>query len=152
MKKKKNNYGRKGRGPVRAKKTQVDGIEFQSGLEVYCYQQLKKAKLFDKYEGEQFLLIEGFDFPNASYERQANGKGDYRNRNSSSVRKITYTPDFTGKDYIIETKGRANESFPIRWKLFKRLLVQTKDTRLVFKPQTKAEVDSTIQLIKESRL
>ena len=35
---------------------------------------------------------------------------------------IKYTPDFIGEDFIIETKGRANESFPIRWKLFKRLL------------------------------
>ena len=34
---------------------------------------------------------------------------------------IKYTPDFIGKDFIIETKGRANESFPLRWKLFKRL-------------------------------
>ena len=30
---------------------------------------------------------------------------------------IKYTPDFIGKDFIIETKGRANESFPLRWKL-----------------------------------
>ena len=34
---------------------------------------------------------------------------------------IKYTPDFIGDNFIIETKGRANESFPMRWKLFKKL-------------------------------
>ena len=41
---------------------------------------------------------------------------------------IKYTPDFIGKDFIIETKGRANESFPMRWKLFKRLIVNNFQT------------------------
>ena len=137
---------------VNSKKVEADGITFASGLEVYMYNALKKAKLFEKYEGEQFLLIEGFNFPNASYERQSNGKGDFKNRNSSAIRKITYTPDFTGKDYIIETKGRANESFPIRWKLFKRLLVNNKDKRDIYKPQTKKECEDVIRLIQNSRI
>ena len=143
---------RRGRQHVRSTKSEADGIVFASGLEIYMYNALKKAKLFDKYEGEQFLLIEGFNFPNVSYERQTNGKGDFRNRNTSAIRKITYTPDFTGKDYIIETKGRANESFPMRWKLFKRLLVSNKDTRALYKPQTKKECDDVVRLILNSRI
>ena len=142
---------RKGRKHVQANKVTVDGIKFASGLEAYMYRALKKEKLFEKYEEEQFLLIEGFDFTNPSYERQANGKGEFRNRNSSKIRKITYKPDFTGKDFIIETKGRANESFPIRYKLFKKLLMETNDNRALYKPQTQKECDEVIQLILNSR-
>ena len=152
MKRKTVRRNRKGRKHVQSKKATADGITFASGLELYMYRALKKEKLFHKYEGETFLLIEGFDFTNPSYERQNNGKGEFRNRNASKIRKITYTPDFTGPDYIIETKGRANESFPIRYKLFKRLLMNSGDKRALYKPQTQKECDEVVELIKNSRL
>ena len=65
----------KKRGPVQSKKINYDGITFASGLERYMYMALKKAKIKAQYEGEQFVLVEGFDFSNESYERQSNGKG-----------------------------------------------------------------------------
>lgn len=142
---------RRKKGPVQSKKIKYDGIQFASGLERFCYMQLKKEKLFEGYENEKFTLIEGFEPGNKYYERQSNGKGDYTRRDSRKVLGITYTPDFCGKDFIIETKGRANESFPIRWKLFKRLLTKLDDTRPLYKPQTQSEVLRTIELIKESR-
>jgi hypothetical protein len=141
----------KKRGPVVAKKVSYDGINFASGLERYTYMALKKEKLFEYYEGEVFQLIESFDFPNESYEKQANGKGDYTNRGSKKVLGIKYTPDFTGKDYIIECKGRANESFPLRWKLFKLWLTKNNIGKTLYKPQNQKEVDLTIQMIKNSR-
>ena len=141
----------KKRGPVTAKKITYDGINFASGLERYTYMALKKEKLFEYYEGEVFQLIESFDFSNESYEKQANGKGDYTNRGSKKVLGIKYTPDFTGKDYIIECKGRANESFPLRWKLFKLWLTKNNIGKTLYKPQNQKEVDLTIQLIKNNR-
>jgi len=141
----------KKRGPVVAKKVSYDGINFASGLERYTYMALKKEKLFEYYEGEVFQLIESFDFPNESYEKQANGKGDYTNRGGKKVLGIKYTPDFTGKDYIIECKGRANESFPLRWKLFKLWLTKNNIGKTLYKPQNQKEVDLTIQMIKNSR-
>ena len=141
----------KKRGPVVAKKVSYDGINFASGLERYTYMALKKEKLFEYYEGEVFQLIESFDFPNESYEKQANGKGDYTNRGRKKVLGIKYTPDFTGKDYIIECKGRANESFPLRWKLFKLWLTKNNIGKTLYKPQNQKEVDLTIQMIKNSR-
>ena len=141
----------KKRGPVQAKKITYDGINFASGLERYAYMALKKNKLFEGYENEVFQLIEGFNFDNDSYEKQANGKGDYTNRGQKKILGIKYTPDFVGKDYIIECKGRANESFPIRWKLFKLWLTKNKIGKTLYKPQNQKEVDRTIQLIKESR-
>ena len=110
---------RKKRGPVRSKKVVVDNIEFKSGLEAYMYKALKAANIKAQYEGISYELIPSFDFKNKCYERQANSKGEYRNRGGKAVRKVTYTPDFTGDNFIIECKGRPNESFPIRWKLFK---------------------------------
>ena len=68
------------RGPVRAKKVSFDGITFASGLEKYMYIALKKAKIKAVYEGETFVLQEGFMFNVDSFERQGNGKGDMVNR------------------------------------------------------------------------
>ena len=141
----------KKRGPVQAKKISFDGINFASGLERYTYMALKKAKLFEGYENEVFQLIESFDFKSQSYEKQANGKGDYTNRGQKKILGIKYTHDFVGKDYIIECKGRANESFPLRWKLFKLWLTKNNIGKTLYKPQNQKEVDLTIQLIKNSR-
>jgi len=139
------------RGPVAAKKVSYDGINFASGLERYTYMALKKNKLFEGYENEVFQLVEGFDFNNESFEKQANGKGDYTNRGQKKILGIKYTPDFIGKDYIIECKGRANESFPLRWKLFKLWLTKNKIGKTLYKPQNQKEVERTMILIKEKR-
>ena len=141
----------KKKGPVQSKKISYDRINFASGLERYTYMALKKAKLFEGYENEVFQLIEGFDFKNQSYEKQANGKGDYTNRGQKKILGIKYTPDFVGKDYIMECKGRANESFPLRWKLFKLWLTKNNIGKTLYKPQNQKEVDITIQLIKNKR-
>ena len=141
----------KKKGPVQAKKISYDGIKFASGLERYTYMALKKAKLFEGYENEVFQLIKGFNFNNISYEKQANGKGEYVNRGQKKILGIKYTPDFVGKDYIIECKGRANESFPIRWKLFKLWLTKNNIGKTLYKPQNQKEVDRTVDLIKQQR-
>ena len=147
---KKKNYKRK-RGPVQAKKVKYDGINFASGLERYMYQALKKAKIKAKYEGETYEVISGFDFINPSYERTANGKGEFKQRGGKKILPIKYTPDFVGKDFIIECKGRANESFPLRWKLFKKYLADNKLYPRLYKPQNQKECDETIKLILSSR-
>jgi hypothetical protein len=139
---------KKKRGPVQSKKISFDGITFASGLEKYMYMALKKAKIKALYEGQTFELIESFDFPFECYERCGNGKGDYKNRGNKKILNIKYTPDFIGKGFIIETKGRANESFPMRWKLFKKVIA---DNRIgpftLYKPQNQKECDETVQLI-----
>ncbi len=150
MKKKRTNYKRK-RGPVQAKKVKYDGINFASGLERYMYQALKKAKIKAKYEGETYEVISGFDFINPSYERTANGKGEFKQRGGKKILPIKYTPDFVGKDFIIECKGRANESFPLRWKLFKKYLADNKLYYRLYKPQNQKECDKVIELILSSR-
>jgi hypothetical protein len=139
------------KGPVVAKKVMYDGITFASGLEKYMYKSLKDAKIDFRYEGEVFELIPAFQFGNECYERQSNGKGDFINRGNKKVLNIKYTPDFTGWDFICETKGRANESFPLRWKLFKKWMHDNNDTRTLYKPQNKDQCDKTVQLILQNR-
>jgi hypothetical protein len=141
----------KKKGPVRAKKVTYDGINFQSGLEKYMYMALRKAEIKVSYEGQSFELIPGFMFKNKSYERQSNGKGGYIERGNKKIRAITYTPDFVGDDFIIECKGRANESFPIRWKLFKRHVAMNMPGVTLYKPQNQKECDETVQLIQIKR-
>ena len=135
------------KGPVRAKKVVYDGITFASGLEKYMYQALKKAKIKAEYEGETFTLINGFNFEIDSYERQSNGKGEFKNRGNKKILPIKYTPDFIGDGFIIECKGRANESFPIRWKLFKKFINTRYPHVTLYKPQNQKECDMVIELI-----
>ena len=139
------------RGPVRAKKVSFDGITFASGLERYMYQVLKKAKIKATYEGQTFVLQEGFMFDNESYERQSNGKGDMVNRGNKKILNIKYTPDFVSDSFIIECKGRANESFPIRWKMFKKYVKENLPRVTLYKPQNQKECDKVIELITKKR-
>ena len=112
------------------------------------YIALKAANIKAKYEGETFVLLNGFHFDNEAYERQSNSKGLFKNRGSKRVLPIKYTPDFIGKNFIIETKGRPNESFPMRWKLFKRLVTQQFPSYTLFKPQNQKECDKVVEILK----
>ena len=140
------------RGPVRAKKVSFDGITFASGLEKYMYMALKKAKIHAIYEGATFELQEGFMFDIDSYERQGNGKGDMVNRGRKKILNIKYTPDFISDSFIIECKGRANESFPIRWKMFKKYVKERIPHVTLYKPQNQKECDEVIELIIKNKI
>ena len=142
---------KKKRGPVQSRKISYDGHNFASGLEKYMYMALQKAKIKAKYEGETFVLLNGFHFENEVYERQANSKGEFINRGEKRILPIKYTPDFIGEDFIIETKGRPNESFPIRWKLFKKLVTEQFPSYILFKPQNHKECDRVIEILKNKR-
>ena len=135
------------RGPVRANKVSFDGINFASGLEKHMYIALKKAKIKAKYEGQTYVVQEGFEFDVKSYERQGNGKGEFRNRGEKKILPIKYTPDFISDSFIIECKGRANESFPLRWKMFKKYVKAHMPHVIIYKPQNQKECNEVIELI-----
>ena len=138
---------RRKKGPVRSKKVTFDGITFASGLEKYMYMALKKAKIKAKYEGQTYTLQEGFMCDVESYERQSNGKGEMVNRGSKKILPIKYTPDFVSDSFIIECKGRANESFPLRWKMFKNYVNKHMKHVTLYKPQNQKECDLVVELI-----
>ena len=137
----------KKKGPVRSKKVTYDGIKFASGLEKYMYIALSEANIESVYEGMTFVLQEDFLFNVDSYERQANSKGDMVNRGQKKIQNIKYTPDFVSSTFIIETKGRANESFPLRWKMFKKYVKEHHPHVTLYKPQNQKECDKVVELI-----
>ena len=147
----KRRYKNKKKGPVRSKKVTFDGIKFASGLEKYMYMALKKARIKAKYEGKTYTVQEGFEFKNKSYERQSNGKGELVNRGCKKILPIKYTPDFVSDSFIIECKGRANESFPMRWKMFKKYVNQHLPRVTLYKPQNQKECDKVIELINKNK-
>jgi hypothetical protein len=138
---------RRKKGPVVSKKVTYDGIKFASGLEKYMYLALKQAKIHAVYEGATFVVQEGFEFKNKSYERQGNGKGEFKNRGEKKILPIKYTPDFVSDSFIIECKGRANESFPLRWKMFKKHVKVNLPHVIIYKPQNQKECDKVVELI-----
>ena len=148
----KKNYRRKKRGPVVSKKVIVDGIKFASGLEAYMYKALKSAGIDAAYEGSTYTIFQGFDLNKTCYERCANGKGDYKNRGNKKILPIKYTPDFISDSFIIECKGRANESFPMRWKMFKKYVKANLPRVTLYKPQNQKECDTVIELITKNKI
>jgi hypothetical protein len=136
----------------RKKSYSFKGIDYKSGLERNMAMLLTSAKIPFEYESKKFAVMDSFQFPFKSYERQANGKGDMKDRGGKKVLGVSYTPDFIGEGFIIETKGYANETFPMRWKMFKKLLVDDgydPDSLIIYKPQKISECEQVIKLIQE---
>lgn len=142
---------KKGTSIVRSKKKkpEYNGITFDSNLEVVMYKLLESSDISFEYTPKSFTLIEGFLFDNDSYERRMNGKDEFKNRGHSKVRPMTYKPDFIvgDEDFIVEVKGWANETFPIRWKLFKEKLFKEKSKSVLMKPQTQKECQECLNII-----
>lgn len=137
------------RGKIKAKRKEVDGIKFRSMLEAFCYRKLKEAGIENDYEKHKYVLLEGFHYANSSYED--NGKTGYQDKKKYKVRDITYTPDFVdpkGK-WIIECKGFANERFPLKWKMFKKLMMEQDDPPVLFVPRNQSQCIKTVEAILE---
>jgi len=140
---------RKGRQITRAKKHVVDGITFASGLELYCYRALKKAKIPNEYEGKTFELVEKFKFEGVLMDKgKTKGKTTFKEK-PGNIRNISYTPDFINLEegFIIETKGIRTPEFKMRFKLFLKYLYDTDQKLDVYVPSNQKEVDATVNLI-----
>ncbi len=129
--------------------------QVKNATEQYCLDKLKENGLLEGYENETFTVLEEFFFENECWARTQNGKGDFAQRGTCKVRGIKYTPDFVGRDFIIEVKGyiRAGsyDAFPLRFKLFKAWLKNNKIGKTLYVPRNKKEIDKTIELIKQKR-
>ena len=143
-----------------AKTHEYDGLKFKSGLELFCYKQLKENGIEFTYQPNSYVLIEKFKSQFRCYEDTGKITRDSNKKILSStkrfdlienVREIAYTPDFQAIDnsWIIETKGFANDAFPLRWKLFKSMLNAIGYAGIVMKPESQKEVLQCIDIIKE---
>lgn len=134
---------------VNSKKYTYDGIDFASGLELKMYQLLKQAGIKNQYEGKTYQIFEPFELDIECYERATRRSKQMNSR--PKVSQIRYTPDFIGEneEWIIECKGRANESFPIRWKLFKKMISTWEKPPIVFKPTNTQDCEQVIEILKQ---
>lgn len=126
-----------------------NGITFKSKLELYCYKKLTEAKIKFKYEEVTFELISSFQFKGDSYELFKKGGKRYFGPKRSTIRGMTYTPDFVGDGWIIETKGNPNDTFPLKWKLFKKYLTDNNINVDLYMPRNQGQVDEVIGIINE---
>ena len=130
----------------------IDGITFKSNLEGNCYIRLKTAGLYGflKYEAKTFKILDEFKLANDFYFPNLAGNLVIQTK---KVLPIHYTPDFYGefKNYviIIETKGKANESYPVRIKLFKYFTEVKKMKVLFFEPHNIKQINQSIEIIQK---
>lgn len=113
---------------------------YRSKLEQTCASLLAEHSVPFFYERIKLNLIDSFKF--SSVERV--GKTF---KAVESVRSMSYTPDFVGSHWVIETKGMKTPDFLIKWKLFKNYLLTHQLTPLLFMPTNKKEILTSIEHI-----
>lgn len=137
---------KKTKAKTRSNKKTVDGITFRSELEVYMYKALKQAGIEHGYETHKYTLLSPLKYEEECWEKPKGGKQMKDNR---TVRAITYTPDFVGEkeEWIIETKGWENDAFPLKWKMFKQLMMERESPPILFKPKTQKECNQVVDTL-----
>ena len=144
---------RKRRNNSTAKKCSYDGIDFKSKLEMYCYKALKREGLKATYEKRSLQLLEPFTDKGMYYK--SHGKSPVSAK-TNKVQGVVYTPDYEDDldnphyGYFIEVKGRANEAFPMRIKLFRLWRSKNEPHKEYYQAHNEAEVEQVIQLIKQN--
>ena len=132
-----------------ARESTFNGITFKSKLEESFYKTLMAAGLEPDYELTKFVLVGGFKPTVPFYNRS---KSKVFRMDMNKVRDITYTPDFTilynDTLFIIEAKGIENDTFPLKKKLFRRLLESMEMPCVYFEVHTKKELLEVIKIIK----
>ena len=125
-----------------------NGINFKSQLEVIIYKTLIQEGFNPKYEEKKFILWDGFKPTIPFYNK---GKNGLNKLSMTKLIDITYTPDFTfdykGYLVIIEAKGYENDTFPIKKKMFRKIL-ETYKKALYFEVFTKKQLVDAIKIIK----
>lgn len=136
-----------------------DGTKFRSKLELFTYQKLLEYGIKDfDYEKEKFILQEAFEYPNESIEAFEKKENKIKVKKFENVdhkiRSMSYLPDFTKidpvtkKGWVLEVKGFNNDSFPLKWKLFKKHLINNGYDVTLYKPNNQGNVIKCIELIK----
>lgn len=132
-----------------AKKSVFNGIAFKSKLEETLYKTMVIEGLNPKYEPKKFVLMKGFKPTVPFYNRS---KSRIFRQDNSKIRDITYTPDFiisyNNISFIIEAKGIENDTYPLKKKLFRKLLETLSTPCLYFEVHTKRELLEVIKIIK----
>lgn len=129
---------------------EYDGIHFKSKLEKMIYQTLKENHLPVEYEPLKFTIWEGFKPTIPFYNKDKNTR--MLKLENKKIINITYLPDFVFKHkgylIIIEGKGKENETFPIKKKIFRKYLEKNAPKSIYFEIYTKKQLMQAIDIIK----
>jgi hypothetical protein len=130
--------------PQKRKYGNVPSGIYKSKLEQTCANLLVESEIDFEYEPWEVILIDSFTFEYPSYERIGKEFKEQR----AKLRKTSYKPDFIGDGWVIETKGKRTPDFQLKWKLFKRYLMENEQHLLLFMPTSKKEIVQSITVIK----
>lgn len=150
---------------INATQSTFNGIKFKSQLEKSVYNTLSQLGLNPEYEPKQFLLWEGFTPLTPYYDKETDRQREKRNPHSPKILTlkngrfvgIRYKPDFYFRfrdlDIYIEAKGKENDVFYIKKKLFIKYLdnlyIKTGQRSMYFEVYTKRQLLQAIEIIKE---
>jgi hypothetical protein len=107
--------------------------KYRSKLELMAASLLADNGIIYYYEPKTVTLLDKFSYN--STERV--GK---LFKEVNKIRAITYTPDFVGLFWIMETKGKKTPDFLLKWKLFKTYLIGKNLYPHLFLPTNKREI------------
>lgn len=130
--------------------TIYNNIKFKSIIEVMVYKTLLQYGFNPVYEPVKYILWEGFR-PTVPFYTRSKGKNKL---NLTKLINITWTPDlyleYEGMKIIIEVKGKSNDVFPYKLKLFRKLIESfvDRDKYLIFEIFTKKQLLEAIEIIK----
>jgi hypothetical protein len=126
-----------------------NGVRYKSMLELTCATLLTQSNIDFKYEPIDYLLVDSGNYSGIIYEKKVSKGTKIYGPIKGKIRSISYTPDFVGDNWIIETKGYETPEFKLKWKLFQHELLKQGKSPHLFKPTNKKELVQTITIIKE---
>ena len=152
-----------------ATKSNSNSIEFKSKLEKSVYDTLLQLGFNPQYEPTTFTLWEGFTPITPYYDKETQkhrekrlSEGNSKDTHNILIKKdskivgIRYTPDFyfnyNGLNVYIEAKGKENDVFYIKKKLFIKYLdnlyINEGERSIYFEVYTKKQLLQAVEIIK----
>lgn len=129
---------------------EYDGLKFDSKNEVAVYKHLKNEGFEVLREPVKYVLWEGCKPAVPFYN--INKRTKMLELDMDKLRNITYLPDFqisyAGYTIIIEVKGKENDVFPVKKKLFRKLL-ESREKVMYFELNTIRQLKQAIEIIKK---
>lgn len=131
-----------------------NNIQFKSKLELYCYKYFRSKKMSLQYEARTYVILPKFETAVKIYlpVKKRNSKSTELKLKTNKILPVTYTPDFTlqcdDKIFFIETKGKPNDVYPLKRKLFLNMLSKNMDKPCwFFEPHNQQQVRDTYDII-----
>lgn len=151
---------RKNRSYVNVSKSKKDktykGVLYKSRLERQMAKMLDEANLPLLYEKKTFNIFKSCSNSIGAIRKTVKNTGEYKMRDTK-LSSVKYTPDFIDEDlskdnaFIIETKGRPDAVFMLRFKIFQRYCNKYYPNLKIYMPRNMQQCKETIKLILKDR-